>query len=205
MVATSRLLSAACLCCAMATPSFAQTDIRPAEWSRGTTLSGFAGVARDSSHTGPVVGGVVGWEVTPRLALEGSGAWFDFGQRTTAFGGAVTVRARLFGQRTVDPFVQAGVGLYRASFGPDERAIPDFYKRRMDVRGEGVPARNRFTDPTLLAGGGVNIFLGRHVAVRPDVAAAIALRDGRRHVVTMVALHGVYHFEHHPVTPAGKR
>src|SRR5215207_3282863 len=96
------LVLTACLCCGLASPAFTQTDIGSSEWSRGTTLNGFAGVAVDSAHAGPMIGGTVGWEVVPGVAIEGTGAWLDFGHRTNAFAGALTVRARLFGRSTID-------------------------------------------------------------------------------------------------------
>jgi hypothetical protein len=203
MLRTARLIGIACLCCAASTAAWAQPDIRANEWSRGTTLDGFAGVAVDSSRSGPVIGGVLGWELTPRLAVEGAGAWVEFGDDTTAFSGALRARARLFPRKTVDPFVTAGVGLYRAAFSARETEVPDFYNRRMSTN---LPGGGRtFTDPTIVAGAGVNLFVGRNLAIRPDVEAAMVLRGGRRHLVTTVALHALYLFESHPVTPARTR
>jgi hypothetical protein len=43
------------------------------------------------------------------------------------------------------------------------------------------------------------------VVSRPDVEATVVRRGGRRHVVTVIAVHAVYHFESHPVTPEVKR
>jgi len=54
----------------------AQTDTA-AMWRRGTTLNLFGGAAATSNDQGPIAGGAVGWEVTPRIALEGSGTWFE--------------------------------------------------------------------------------------------------------------------------------
>ena len=197
-------LSVICLSGALARSASAQADVRPAEWSHGTTLNGFAGVTMDSAGSGPLLGGALGWEVTPRLALEGSGSWAEFGHGTNSFGGAMKVRVRLSGRRTVDPFLQAGIGLYRATFGQNDTAMPAFYERRMTHHVSRAGGPTTFTDPTLVAGGGVNVFMNRHFALRPDVETTIVLRDGRRHVVTSVALHAVYHFESHPVTPVAR-
>jgi hypothetical protein len=193
------------MCCGLSAPASAQTDVGTSDWSHGTTLNGFAGVATDSSRSGPVLGGAVGWEVTPGFAVEGSGAWLEFGHGTKAFGGSLKVRGRLFGRRTIDPFLQAGIGMYRASFGPGAPTMPSFYGRRMgaSMRSGRVPVT--FTDPTVVAGGGVNIFVNRHLAIRPDVEATVVLRDRRSHVVTTIAVHAVYHFENHPVTPGVSR
>lgn len=192
-----RLMSVACIMLAVAAAARAQTGIRPAEWSHGTTLNGFVGVPVDSEHAGAALGGAVGWEMTPRLALEGMGAWLDFGDGASGFSGAITLRTRLFGRRTVDPFLQAGIGMYRASFDATT-TLPRFYERRAGRR---IAGDLTFSDPTFVAGGGANIFLSRRFAVRPDVAATLVLRDGRRHVITTAGVHAVFHFEDHPVTP----
>jgi hypothetical protein len=183
----------------------AQTDVRRDDWHHGTTLKASAGVAMDSSQNGPVLGGAVGWEMTPRFGIEGSGAWAEFGHGTSSFAGAMTVRAGLTGRATVDPFVRGGVGMYRARFGPNEDAIPSFYQRRMANQTTSMEAGATFTDPTLVGGGGVNIRINRHLALRPDVEALLVFRSGHHHVVMNVAMQAVYHFERHPVTPAIRR
>jgi hypothetical protein len=174
----------------------------PPDWERGTTMTGFAAVASDSAGHGPLFGGAIGWEVTPRLAVEGSGAWLSFGDAASAFAGDLTVRTRLWGRRHVDPFVEAGVGLYRANYDTRHPAdIPAFYNRRLPAELPAELTVRTFTDPTLVVGTGVNLYLHRHLALRPDVGATIVMRDGRRHVVTTVGMHAVVHFEDHPVTP----
>jgi hypothetical protein len=197
------MIAIACMCCAFPVTVAAQADVRANEWSRGTTLNGSLAVVADSSQTGAAVGGGMGWELTPAVAIEGTGSWAEFGSGTTAFGGGLKVRARLAGRRHIDPFLQAGVGLYRVTFGSDDNDVPVFYRRRMGTL-PSVSGRT-FTDPSILGGGGVSIFLNRHLALRPDVEAAFVLRDGRSHVVTTVAVHAVYHFESHPVTPVRVR
>lgn len=201
-VSASTIILSSLLSGTLVSPASGQTGIRANEWSRGTTLNGFAGIGADSSDAGAIWGGAAGWEVTPRLAIEGSGTWLDLGQRTSAFAGALKVRVRLSGRRTVDPFVHGGIGLYRASFGPGESIGPDFYRRRAGARVAPGTLGITFTDPTVLAGGGLNIFLSRHFALRPDIEATFVVRDRRTLVVTSAALHAVYHFESHPVTPA---
>jgi hypothetical protein len=200
-----RACALTCLCCTVPVATAAQSDVRANEWSRGTTLNGFVGATMDSAQSGPAVGGAMGWELRPNVAIEGGGAWTEFGHGTTSFAGALKVRLRVAGQRRVDPFVQAGIGLYRATFGADDTALPEFYRRRILAPAPGRGASRTFTDPTVLAGGGLSIFVNRHFALRPDADAAFVLRGGRSHVVTTVALHAVYHFESHPVTPARRR
>ena len=198
MYRTPRIVAALLLTSAVAASAWAQ-HVPITDWSHGTTLNGFGGMNADSKQSGPLVGGAAGWELTPALAIEGSGGWTEFGHGTTSFAGAVQARLRIAGRRQIDPFVQAGVGLYRMTFGRTETAIPDFYARRMTDAA--ARTGRTFTDPTLVAGGGVSVFLNRHIAVRPDVQVTFVRRNGDGHTVTTMAVHLVYHFEHHPVTP----
>lgn len=178
-------------------------SVRPAEWSHATTLSGFAGGAADGTRAGPSLGGGAGWEVTPRFALDATGAWTTFGAGADAFSASMRLRVRLAGHRTVDPFVQGGVGLYRAMFESSETELPEFYRRRVDPLPGGLTGMT-FTDPTLVTGGGVSIFLTRHFALRPEAEVTFVLRDGS-HVLTSFLVHAVFHFEEHPVTPTVRR
>ena len=199
-----RFAVVASACVAWSTAAWAQSPIAPAEWNRCTTLNGFVGAAGDTSQVGTAFGGAIAWDITPALAIEGAGSWIEYGHETTGFAGNLKVRARMSGKRTVDPFVLGGIGLYRASFGPDDPAVPDFYRNRMTHTGTATISHT-FTDPTLVVGGGLNVFLTRHFAIRPDVEAAIVLHGGDSHVITTAAVHAVYHFESHPVTPARRR
>jgi hypothetical protein len=181
----------------------------PHEWSRGTTLHGFAGVATEPANTGAALGGALGWEVTPRIGIEGSASWMDFGADYNAFGAGLKMRVRLFGRHTVDPFLQGGIGLYRAAFDAehdsgDGQPISAFYRRRMDAEGDAAFG-HVFTDPSFIFGGGVNLFVSRHFAVRPDIEAMVIVDGGHSQMVTTAAIHAVYHFEDHPVTPRRRR
>jgi hypothetical protein len=195
-----RFAAMAGACIAWSTTAVAQTAVAPGEWSRCTTLNGFVGASGDTTQVGTALGGAIGWDVTPSIAIEGAGSWTAFGHDTSAFSGTLKVRARLTGTRTVDPFVLAGIGMYRSEFGDHETAIPDFYRRRLESGESGLT--RTFTDPSLVAGGGVSLFVSRHVAIRPDIEAAILFANGSSHVITTAAVHFVYHFESHPVTPA---
>ena len=197
---TSYVLPVVCaslICGATASAQSGQPD-----WSHGTTLSGFAGGSADGTQAGPAFGGTVGWEVTPRFAVDGVGTWTDFGSGADAFSGSLRLRVRIAGHRSVDPFVQAGVGMYRAMFENTDNEMPEFYRRRVDPAAG--PFGATFTDPTLVTGGGVSIFLKRWFALRPEAEVTFVIRNGA-HVVTNVVLHAVFHFEEHPVTPAVKR
>jgi len=199
MRSTYRVFIFALVALALSVPAWAQPAIRVNEWAHGTTLTGFAGVAADSTRGGPMMGGSVGWELTRRIAIEGSGLWVDHEGDASAFGGALTVQAALLGSGKAVPFVQAGIGLYRASFDPAQSGVPGFYRQRMGPAGGSV---RTFTDPSFVFGGGANVFLSRNLAIRPDVEAMVVLRNSRSHVVTALSMQVVYHFEDHPVTPA---
>jgi hypothetical protein len=191
------------MCIAWSTTALAQSPVAPGEWNRCTTLTAFVAASGDTTQVGTALGGAIGWDITPAIGIEGAGAWAEFGQDTTAFSGTLKVRARVGGTRTIDPFFLAGIGMYHTSFGENDTAIPDFYRRRIES-GENAFTRT-FTDPSLVAGGGVSLFLSRHVAIRPDIEAAIVFANGSSHVVTTAAVHLVFHFESHPVTPARRR
>jgi hypothetical protein len=179
----------------------AQTDT-PAMWRRGTMLNLFGGAVATSNDQGPIAGGAVGWEVTPRIALEGSGTWFEWGHRAHAFGATVRAQVAIATARPVVPFLSGGVGLYRTWFRTADTGMPEFYGRRMRNVPAPVGVSATFTDPSVVFGGGVNVFVSRHVAVRPDVEATVVVRHSRTHVVTAAAVHLAYHFEDRPITPA---
>lgn len=199
----STRLAAAILVAAMhAGLAQAQTPAREHEWTRGTLISGFAGVAADGSRRGPLFGGTIGWDVSPRLAVDGSGTWAEYGDGFDAFAASVKARANLAWWGRAVPYVQGGIGLYHTSFDRDAPRVPNFYRRRMNGMG---PGSHNFTDPSIVFGGGFNLSVSRTVRLRPDIEAAVVLRDSRRHVVTSYRLHLVYVFEDHPVTPATAR
>jgi hypothetical protein len=188
------------LVCAIPTVGAAQAQAVPPgnAWSQGTTIEAFGGVATADSRSGALAGGAAGWEITPRLGLEGSVAWFDRSGGSEAFAAAVTAHANLLGPAIVVPFVKGGVGMYRATFGQERDDIPDFYRRRL---GPGAPSPGRyhtFTDPSLVVGGGVNLFTTRHWVISPEIESIILRQQSRTHVVTSVTAHVAYHFEEHP-------
>lgn len=191
------LLLAGALTLAWVSPAAAQSA-RTTALARGTTVSGFGGVAGGVSQTGPLFGGSAGWDMTPVFSIEGSGSWIDFAHQANGFAAALKLRVKLTGQRTVVPFVQGGIGMYRATFAEGETIRPDFYRRR-HARGLGLGAA--FTDPTVVAGAGLTIALNRRTALRPAVESMVAIRNGRTRALTALAVHVVFVFEDHPVTP----
>lgn len=186
---------------ALSVPAWTQPAPEAHEWGHGTTLTGFTGAAVDSSRSGPLFGGAIGWEITPRLAIEGSGLWVEHGSGTDAFAGALKVQAALLRRHAARPFLQAGVGLYRSSFDVRDE-MPDFYEDRIQSESVGHGLIRTFMDPSLVAGGGVDLFVSRNLAVRPDIETMFVLHDRKSHVVTTIRINVVYHFEEHPVTPA---
>ena len=188
-------------CCCTAGVAAAQTSSAN-PWGYGTTLSGSVGVGIDSEHTGSALGAAVGWELTPKVAIEGDASWLDRGPGADGFSAALKLRAAMFGRDRAAPFVTAGVGMYRAAYSQDAAEVPSFHRRRM---APGVAGRQTFTDPSLVFGGGVNVFLNRHFAIRPDVEALVVMRDSQTYVVTTAAVHLAFHFEDHPVTPSTRR
>jgi len=169
-------------------------------WSHGTTLNVFGGAAAMAGDTAAIAGGAVGWEIKPWFAIEGSGTWLDWGRETHAFAPSITAQVALLTPRPLVPFLTGGVGVYHASFDRLDRTMPGFYRRRMMAMAD-MGSAVSFTDPSLVGGGGVNVFVSRHWTLRPEIVAVAVLRNSRSLVVTSGAVRLAYHFEDHPVTP----
>ena len=180
---------------------------RTNQWARGTELGVFAGAASGSSETGGTVAGTVGWEVTRWFAIEGRGSWFDRGQGASGFSADLGVLVNVVARRKVTPFVGAGFGLYRASFAGPTSVMSDFYRRRMMQSGNGLMPGGHmsFTDPALRIGGGVDVIMARHLAIRPEAAALLVHREAQTEAVAIFGLRVGFRFEDHPVTPAVER
>ena len=172
------------------------------QWRQGTALSVFAGSASASSDWSAAAGAALAWELTPRLTIEGNGIWADGPRGSTSFAALLGSRVNLLPPRTVVPFASGGIGLYRASFGADTTSMPDFYHRRMIA---GAHSDREFTDFAVAVGGGVDIFLQRHVALRPEVRILFAANDSSVRPVTFVGINLSYHFESHNVTPTRRQ
>jgi hypothetical protein len=182
----------------------AQIAPPPNPWTHGTTLNVFAGAASASSETGPLAGGALGWQITPWVSVEGSGTWFNRRTGADAFAADLKALVNIIAARPVAPFVEGGIGMYRASFDSSRGLLPDFYRAR--TTGDmGNIGGITFTDPSFVVGGGVNMFVARHVAIRPDIEATIVRRNSQSYVVTSLSVHLAYHFEDFPMTPSGSR
>jgi hypothetical protein len=77
--------------------------------------------------------------------------------------------------------------------------MPAFYRHRMMATSGTVRTAVTFTDPTMVVGGGVNVFFTGHAALRPEIQARIVAADSRTHVVTAFLMRVTYHIENHPV------
>lgn len=181
-------------------PAYAQRqvpEVTPTDWDHGSTVSVEGGVVRATSAAHPLLGGAVGWEMRPRLAIEGSGRWLGYEGATTGFGAALSVKA---GARRagVSPFVEAGFGLLRVSGTRSD--LPAFYQRRLSDAS--ALSRITFTDPAWHVGGGVSVFVSRRLAVQPAIDVLLVRGDGEGTAVGVFAVRAVYHFEDHEVTPS---
>jgi hypothetical protein len=173
-----------------------------ADWHRGTTLAGFFGAASISSDTDAAAGLALGWELTPHFTIEGRGTWFDTGPRADAFAAVLGARVPLLPARPVVPFLSGGVGMYLATFDAAFSGMPEFYRRRLSgvttLRGE------TFDDFAVAFGGGMDIFLARHLAVRPELTVLVVTGGSDRLAVPVYGVHLAYHFESHSITPASR-
>ena len=174
----------------------------PQEWHKGTALSIFGGAVSASSGTDGAAGAAIGWEFTPRFTVEGSGLW-TAGRDVEGFSALAGTRINLVSRRRAVPFVSAGVGLYQATLDRDDSSTPEFYMRRMrmtvSVRTGGP--QQTFRDLSTSIGGGIDLYLKQHLAVRPDVRVLFVHADGDTRPLTVYGVHLVYHFEDHPITP----
>jgi hypothetical protein len=164
------------------------------------------GVAHDGERTRVALGGAALWELTAHFAVEGAGRWIDH-RAADAFAGELSALVGLAGTReTAVPYVALGVGFHRRTFDihqdNDLGDVPAFYRRRLGTPGPGLGLRRAFTDPTLVAGTGVDIALSRTVVVRPDVRVMFVVNGGRHSTVTVATVNVGYRFEHKPVTPS---
>ncbi len=182
----------------LAASAGAQPPAPDSSWAHGTTVNVFAGSSSGSSTTGALAGGAFGWEITPALGVEARGTWLDRGHRANAFFADLTAQVGLTSPRRVVPFAEGGIGFYRARFN-DGAAVPEFYRRRLQATGLMAASQHTFTDPSFVVGGGVNVYLTTHLALRPDLNWVLVRRDAANDVLTTVSVHLAYHFERHPL------
>jgi hypothetical protein len=181
-------------------PAWSQTTAQsseqvPHQWSHGTTLALSGGIGTASDGTGAVLGGTIGWEITPRIGVEGTATWLDRQTGSSAFAASLTAHALLAGWRRLSPFVEGGFGMYLAKFDPERVAnIPSFYADRMS----GIQTET-FTDPAFFVGAGVDLFRTNHFRFRPVAGAIVAFTGSSAYTVGTFTLRAEYHFEDHPI------
>jgi hypothetical protein len=170
------------------------------DWRRGTTLAGFAGAASPTSGTDLAAGTALGWELAPHFTVEGRGLWFGTGGQSEAFAALIGARVPFLPARKVVPFASGSVGVYRATVGGGA-STPSFYRRRMGLD-DGTFARQRtFDDFVVAVGGGFDVFLATHLALRPEVTVLVVTTRSDTRTVPVYGMHLAYHFESHPITP----
>jgi hypothetical protein len=79
-------------------------------------------------------------------------------------------------------------------------SAPAFYQRRM-----GLPngfGRRTFDDFVVAVGGGFDVMLARHLALRPEATVLMVTTQSDIRTVPVYGVHLAYHFESHPITPA---
>lgn len=190
----------------LATGSVAAAQTVPSHvWSHGTTINLFAGMATAAANAGVTGGGAAGWEVTKVFGIEGLAEWLDRPTGEEGFNVSLNGHLNLTSARPIKPFLKAGVGFYRATFDGSAAEVPDFYKDRINEPDGAVGMRRTFTDPSLVVGGGMNVFVSRHWAIRPDVAVTIVRDHSASYTVTGVNVHAAYHFEDHSMAPSRPR
>jgi outer membrane protein with beta-barrel domain len=177
--------------------SRASAQTSPMDWRHGTTLSGFVGAQSASSDVNPGAGLGLGWELTRRLSFEGRGTWFGVNQEPSDFSATMAAHVALLTPRTVVPFVSAGVGMYRATVNPAWTDVPEFYRRRMSPD---APGNHTFQDFLMTFGGGVNVFVASHLALRPEANLMLVTTASDARPVAMYGLQFVYHFETHKLS-----
>jgi hypothetical protein len=196
-----RLGSTAVMILALPSAGFAQEP----DLSHCTTANLLVGGAAGRDVRQPLFGGAVGWELTPHFFLETTVKWLVPDRGADAFSAIVSAQIPLTGRRTVVPFFTAGAGAHRASFDIDNSRIPTFYARRLSEAGTMAGTHRSFVDPAFVTGGGVSVFVSRHVSVRPEVEVMLVRHSSENYVLTSVGVRLAYHFETHRITSDGAR
>jgi hypothetical protein len=174
---------------------------RTNEFQQGTALSAFGGAGTSSATTGGVFGAAMAWEFTPFFTLEGSGTWID-GGTVDGSAGLISSRVHLTPRRRVVPFLSAGMGVYRSMVDSGGGPVPEFYQRRIDEDPVGsLVTEHSFNDFALALGGGVDLYVQRHLSVRPDVRVLLVRGNGDTWPVSVYGINFSYHFEDRLVTP----
>jgi hypothetical protein len=155
-------------------------------------VSAFAGGGRASGNVDPATGASLGVELTPRVALEGRVRWFNAPGPQDAYATDLGIRYTVGARTFSAPYLAAGIGLYDAYFPQASEAIPSFYRKRLDAGGG-----QAFRDLTWTFGGGADLFITGHVALRPDAGLLLVTTRHDARVVPVYGIHLAYFFEPH--------
>jgi hypothetical protein len=170
--------------------AFAQTS-RDIEWQPGTTLGVFVGANGSAANTAPVAGTALGFELTPHFTIEGRGTWLRHDHGLTDFSASINALIPLLRPRAVVPFALAGFGMHGATVDPRSSDLPAFYRDRLPPN-EGRPV---FEDLLLTFGGGIDVFLTSHLALRPEVTMYVITTRHDHLTKAVYGVHLAYHFE----------
>ena len=171
---------------------FAQTS-RGSEWQPGSTLAGFVGASATNADIAPAVGTAFGWELTPHLTIEARGTWLHDDRNLTDFSASINTLVSLLPPRSVVPYALAGFGMYGATVDSRSPDVPAFYRDRMQADTD----RPVFEDLLLVFGGGADVFMTSHLALRPEVMLYVITTRADRLTRTVYGVHLAYHFEAH--------
>ena len=196
---TLRIIAIAALASALSAASATAQSTSHNPFQFGTTLSGFGGATVDSESTAPAAGLELGWEITHHLAVEGATLWSFPGNGEQDFGVMIGPRFNLAHHRRHIPFVTAAVGMYRASFDNLTAELPPFYDSRVSPANR-TGKSGTFDDFLASIGGGGELFLQEHWAIRPEVRLLSVINGSDVRWITSFGAHVVYHFERHPLS-----
>ena len=91
------------------------------------------------------------------------------------------------------PFALAGFGMYGATVDSRSSDVPAFYRDRMPSNAD----RPVFEDLLLIFGGGADVFVTSHLALRPEVTLYVITTRDDRLTKAVYGVHLAYHFEAH--------
>jgi len=180
-------------------PLAAQSTVDAARVGHGTTAAVAAGLASDDTGVAAVAAGTIAWQVDSRASVVSTFHWLHHGRGADAFAGAFAIDVNLLPRRVASPFVEGGFGLYRAFFDVARRAVPPFYRDRVNMA-NAAGTTVSFADPMMIVGAGINIYATPHFALRPQVEAFVVAHGSQRYIATAITVRVAYNLEHHPFT-----
>jgi hypothetical protein len=173
-------------------PSWVQAQEQPKSVVGTSYVSVFAGGA-GTNAVAPAAGMNLGVEFTRRLNFEGRARWFDAPAGDNAFSADFGIRYMVARSTFTRPYVSGGVGVFESYFSHVSETTPSFYRQRMDP----IEGAHGFHDMLWTVGGGADLFVTRHVSLRPEVTFLIA---STRHDARLVPQYGIslaYFFDSH--------